>query len=221
MTIVFDAKTENTATADRNTVTFAHTNSGNNLGLLVFVGHIDAAPVGITSATYNAVAMTEEVALNEPVAGGHIRIGVFSLNAPASGANNVVVTWVDNVIGSFVVAISYTGCDQSDLVEATASANGTSNTPAVAVTSLTAGAMIVGGYTFRGGDGDPSAPGDTERWDLATGADVNSDIASAGGELLLAAAGAGTVNMTANASDEWVMAGVALKSLSLQQIIIY
>jgi len=212
---ILDLATTNTSSADRITVTFSHTCTGSNLGLLVYVGHADADVRAADTVTYNGVSMTSEVAKTKTFVGGEVVVECFSLIAPASGANDVVVTWDTDVIASWVVAISYTNTNQTDLVGATGNNSGDNNSPSVSVTTTIDNSMIVAGYTFLGGDGDPSTPGDTERWDIVTGVSTTADIASAGGELLKATAGAGTVNMTANAFDDWAMVGVELKAVSI------
>jgi len=210
--ISFDAASTDTSSDDRQSATVSHTASGTNRGALVFAGHADADVRDITGITYGGVAMVAEEAQTKTFAGGEVVVEVFSIIAPATGAQDVVVTWDADVIASWVAVVSYNGVNQTDLVDATGTNTGVSNTPSAQVTTNTNNSFIVGGYTFFGGDGDPSTPGDTERWDLATGTAVASDVTSAGGDLLQATAGAGTVNMTANASDDWAMVGVEMKA---------
>lgn len=214
MAIAFDTKTEDTSSSSRSSASFAHVNTGDNLGLLVFVGNADATDRTVSGVTYNGISMLEEDGDSNAIAGGTMRTTVFSLKAPASGSNTVAVNWSGNAITTWVVAISYTGCDQDDVVEATNTNKASGSTPSVSVTTITSNAMIVAGYNFIGGDGDPSTPDDTERWDLATGTSTTDDTVSAGGEVLVASPGADTVSMTANASDVWIMAGVAIKAES-------
>lgn len=215
MAITYDNKSQNTSSSERVSTNLSHTTSGTDRGLLVFVGNADIGNHTVSSVTYNGVSMTQEATRNYNGGGGNSRVTMFSLIAPASGSNTVAINWSGSSVTSWVVAISYTDCNQSDLVEASASTTASSNSPSVSVTSITDNAVIVAGYNFVGGDGDPSTPGDTERWDLATGGSTGDDTTSAGGELLQVTAGAGTVNMTTNANDRWVMVGGAIKPLPI------
>jgi hypothetical protein len=91
--------------------TFSHTVSGTNRYLIV--GVMDTNKVGISSVTYNSVAMTSLGSLTSGNAypGITATITLYGLVAPSTGANNVVIT-LASIANCSAVAASYTGIDQ-------------------------------------------------------------------------------------------------------------
>ena len=212
--IKIDAITTDTSTADRSTATVSHTVADEtNMGLVVFVGHNDAAAVTLSDVTYNGQSMTSAQFTSTASTLGFLRMRAFFLLAPSVGANDVVVTWPANVITSAIIIISYSGLIQTGFLGDTDGATATSSAPSGTVTTTQPNSVVIGGYIFEGGDGDPAAPGNdvTERWDIATGTNVSDDTTSAGGEKLQTVAGDVTIDFTANASDTWIMAVLELK----------
>lgn len=109
--IAYDAKTDNGET-QASSVTYAHTVTGTNPMLLVW-GY-NRGQNRSTTVTYNGVSMTkigteEANGLGAPY---YDKIYAFYLLAPATGSNNVVVTYS---AGDYQrsAAISYTGVAQS------------------------------------------------------------------------------------------------------------
>lgn len=103
MAIAFDSASNNSATL---ALTFSHTCSGSDRLLLVSCHGADQS----FSVTYNGVAMTE---LYDGTPGSPFKfIAVYALVAPATGANDVVITRSGStpVIAG---AVSYTGVDQT------------------------------------------------------------------------------------------------------------
>jgi hypothetical protein len=101
-------------------LTYSKTNTGSNLFLVVSVGNYAPTTDIITGVTYNGVAMTK--AVTRFGAGGGIRTTIFTLAAPATGANNVVITASESCnLRSF--ASSYTGAQSSSTPDATGSAD--------------------------------------------------------------------------------------------------
>lgn len=99
--------------------TFSHTCTGSNLALLVGVEGSTVAD-RITGVTYNSVAMTQ---LSAYKGSGGRWIYIYGLLAPATGANNVVVSCSPaDIIGT--TATSYTGVKQSGLPDNIAQSNG-------------------------------------------------------------------------------------------------
>lgn len=134
MAVAFDSASEGTGASP---LTIAHTTSGSDRVLYVKVTHTsgDSSVTAITDVTYNGVSCAlkfEEVPNRE--------CAVYRLVAPATGANNVVVTWTG---GSNMYAIveSYTGVDQTtpDDAHTTIDAGGTS---ASGSTSSAVGDMV-------------------------------------------------------------------------------
>jgi hypothetical protein len=88
-----------------NSLTFSHTNTGSNLAL--FVGVMCRDGDNVTGVTYGGVAMTQLLKRTNTST-----YYIYGLVAPATGANNVVIsrsTTTDNLVG---ISVSYTGVHQ-------------------------------------------------------------------------------------------------------------
>jgi hypothetical protein len=91
--------------------TFSHTCTGSDR--ILFVAAASNTSETVTGVTYNGVSMTE---VDSVTAGATQHL--FYLVAPATGANNVVVSTSGSVaVGS---SVSYTGVDQTSPIDATA-----------------------------------------------------------------------------------------------------
>lgn len=152
MAIAFDTSTGtdgNTAT-----LTFSHTcSSGANRILFVAAGSSSNHPV--TGVTYASVAMTLIVTSSQSGAGG-FQTSLWYLIAPATGANNVVISAPSStrIAGS---TGSYTGVLQTSPIDSSAVNNdpGPGN-----VTTLTKSTTVVASncWVFMGGSCDNSGP---------------------------------------------------------------
>jgi hypothetical protein len=92
-------------------LTYSHTTStASNRGLLVS-SSIETTGTSVTGTTYNAVSMASEGSVN---GGGVANVYLHSLIAPATGANNVVVTLTGSIGSMRSVATSLLGVNQSD-----------------------------------------------------------------------------------------------------------
>ena len=112
MAIARDATSSGAATAT--SLTVAHTCSGSNRILFVNVVTIDGTTDHVTGVTYNGVAMTRQSTL---AIGTVARSYMYYLLAPATGANNVVIS-----VGASVSIqsdnVSYNGVSQSGFPDA-------------------------------------------------------------------------------------------------------
>lgn len=108
MAIAYDSSAANTANPGTS-VTVSHTTSGDNRLLMLGVITNDTTDK-VTGATYNGVAMTR---LDSQAAASTGFYGfIYYLVAPATGANNLVVSRSDsNLIGA--MSASYTGVSQT------------------------------------------------------------------------------------------------------------
>jgi hypothetical protein len=114
-------------------LTFSKTNTGANLGLAVGVAARSTTAV-VSSVTYNGVGGTSIGSARNTQA----LIDLWEFNAPASGANDVVITLsvASQMVG---MACSATGVDPADaLGTATVSNNGGVNAAALSVTDAAA-----------------------------------------------------------------------------------
>lgn len=114
MSIVFDAVSgakDNSGAVT--TLTWSHTCTGSNRILVVMGSVTSATPRTVTGITYNAVALTAVASTSA----ASVYSYMYYLLAPATGANNVVVTISGATDGSnkqfAATAQSYTGAKQS------------------------------------------------------------------------------------------------------------
>lgn len=190
--LTFNAST-NSGAQPPGPFSFNHTCAGPNAGLIVFVTSYGAAGVP-TGVTYNSVAMTNSGQL----VGVNCTISVWSLINPTTGSSLAVAvagaSLPNNTVAS---AYSFTNANQTTLVGALASAEGTSANPSVVATSG-AGQIIVAASNDFGGS-TYSAPSGT------------SDFA------IIAAAGQhqpGTIttaSWTLSGSDNWIIGAISVK----------
>ena len=111
MAIARDNKAYNHGTTSSNTFTYSYTCTGSNLGLFVVISN--GTSVGtITGVTYNGVSMTQ-IGFQDNSGGSGVNTYMFYLSAPATGANNVVVTASVATANIEVATISYTGVKQT------------------------------------------------------------------------------------------------------------
>lgn len=160
MAIAFDAASDSNVNPGTS-LTFAHTCTGSNLCLVVAICANTSDT--ITGVTYNSVAMTL-VAKRQAGGTGTLRwFYLYYLNAPSTGANNIVIS---NSASSFIgaAAASYTGVSQTGQPEAQADNDGTSTSVTGTVTVATANAWIVMGAKGQGGS-IAAGSGATERAD--------------------------------------------------------
>jgi hypothetical protein len=130
MAIAFDTSSygKNTNTSP---ITFSHTCTGSNL--ILFVGVTMRAPSGTptcSGVTYNGVSMTSLGAVDSS---GTIRVYLFYLINPATGANDVSASFsglqadTDCVVG----ASSFSGVTQTDPINVSGSANNSGGTSSI------------------------------------------------------------------------------------------
>lgn len=162
MAIAVDA-TSSSANQTGSSVTFAHTCGGSNRILVVAVSIAAGIPT-VSGITYNGVALTQ-IATVLGVAADR-RTELWYLIAPATGANNIVVT-LSGAPGAFfnVGAVSYTGVKQTGQPDATANTNNTSNvtTTSQAVTTVDDNCWLVGAICDGAADGSAVQSGTTFR----------------------------------------------------------
>lgn len=137
MAVAFDAASQGNAAA-ATSLTYAHTTTGADRGL--FAGVCVNDNRSITGVTYNGISMTA-------VETGSPSYRLYGLIAPATGANNVVVS-VDAAGNITSVAVSVTGMDQTTgwdgvQVSTTISQSDQGVTVTSAVDNLVLGTLIV------------------------------------------------------------------------------
>jgi hypothetical protein len=146
MAIAFDNATDGNIN-NGTSLTFSHTCSGSNRFLKVSIKLYGAND--ITGVTYNGVAMSHIATAVQGTEGS--RAVMYGLIAPATGANNVVISRTSSnfIAGS---AESYTGVSQSGQPEASGTDFDTAaqTTPTATVTSSNAWLVGSGSAAFAG-----------------------------------------------------------------------
>ena len=150
---VFAVAEDNTTTENANEssspdTTASHTTSGSDRGLIFSWNASFTSDGGNPSAiTYNSTNLTSEVTK----ADYNRRSSLWSLIAPSTGANTGQVTWSGTAGDKVYGFITLTGVNQTDLVEATNSAQATypTTTPSISVTTITDDAWAIGQFVNR------------------------------------------------------------------------
>lgn len=138
MAIAHDADS-NTGSNGASSLTWSHTCTGSNLCLIVGINASDET-VTTSSVKYNGVSMI--FAKRQVNANDGNWAEIWYLANPATGANNVVATFSENMM-VMAGAVSLTGVDQTNPLDATAGASGDSNPVTVNITSVADNAWAV------------------------------------------------------------------------------
>jgi hypothetical protein len=206
MALAFDAASTAKISNNATTITWSHTCTGSELGLLVGVSYRNDVAQTITGVTYNGVAMTSVGTIAN---GGTVAVDIWKLSAPASGAHNVVVTFSANVGRAVTGAVSFTGAHQTtaSLTGTFASATGTSTAPSVAVTSA-AGEIVLDTVGINSSTVDATVgAGQTSLWNDVT---ANGGADKEGAGSTEAGAASVTMSWTTGSSHVWAIGGVSV-----------
>jgi len=154
MAIAFDASSSGSGVTT--SLTYAHTCTGSNRYLAVAMNN-NTASATITAITYAGVSMGTAVdALVN--SGANTYLYMFNLVAPASGANNVVITASPSTnINS--ISLSFTGAKQTNQPDAHGTVTSSISSGAdqtKAITTVAANAWMI---AFGHGAGDPVTAG--------------------------------------------------------------
>ena len=175
--------------ADTDELTFSHEVSGDDRVLVVVI-HMYRDTDQITGVTYNGTPMTRQVYYNraDGIGCGYI----YTLVNPSTGVNNVVISSnVTEWIGA--VAISLTGADTSNPIDATADGSfGNGNISTVPITTNHNNSMIID-LSFAWDTDNIQSSGQIQRWKavdwgqsvrMQSGAS-NKKLATAGGTTMV------------------------------------
>lgn len=130
------------------TQTVSYTTSGDNRILLV--GVLKQSNNTVSGVTYNGVSMTQ-IGTFTTTAGGGENNYLFLLVNPASGANNIVVTFNSSTGVSAVCASSYNGAKQTGQPDANNTGYSASTTSLTTSVTTTSDNCWLAGYA-RAGD---------------------------------------------------------------------
>lgn len=206
MAIVRDATSSNASAVGATSNTFAHTCTGANRILIVstYVGGSQNVTV-----TYAGVSMTE---IGTPTTVNTRVEQLWYLIAPATGANNIVVSWSSSAVYG-ATAVSYTGTKQSVQPDATGAAStGTGASISSATTVVASDCWLVGGYYDDGGSGAgaPTAGASTTLVVTTNTANANTAIFDSNGTVAT-----GSVSLTAVPANDVGTDNVVFKTASI------
>ena len=183
-------------------LTISHTCSGANRVLRTGVSWAGFA-ITVTGVTYAGAALSSIGSRVD--ADDNTGIHIWRRIAPATGANDVVITMSASCTDIVCGNISFTGADQTTPDGAFNSAIGNSTTPSVVITSAT-GEIVMDTLDYAEVGAAPGA-GQTEQWDSSTGAAINGAGSTE--------AGAASVTMSWTiTSAGWVTGGAAVKPVA-------
>lgn len=185
MAVAFDTSAKATWDANSKSFSYTTTTSDDRWMMITIGSNLQTSDNhDITAITYNGVSLTEAWDDSNYVAGEWYHIWVWSLVAPATGANTVSITCVDRRYN--LGMMTFSGVDQINPTTATAQQEAENSVYSISVASDANGILAVGssGLDFWGTYG----AGQTERQDQS-GVAVSTE-AGDGGNV--------TVNATAN-----------------------
>ena len=181
MAIAFDNSTGQSITNPGSTHTFSHTCSGSDRILFVLAWH--STGDYITGVTYAGTPMTQ---LKKVSSNGTNWIYMYYLVAPATGANNVVITSSVSNGAILGMSASYTGVDQSSPIDVSTSETTASSTSVTtSLTTTTDNCWTIAMYRENAGRAMTGDANTTIRSDTDPGkgvhiGDSNGDITPAG-----------------------------------------
>lgn len=187
----------------------SHTCTGTNRLLLMWYASNDLS-INVTGATYNSVSMSQEATVSS--ADSQVRIFLFSLIAPATGANNIVISFASSGHANGVgLGRSFTAVHQTTAVGTPVTAEDTETNdtnPQVQVTGA-ANSTVADGVAGRRGS-----------LILTIGANQTDELTDTEDSVLIASAsletGTGTRNMdwTTNTPAAWGQIGILVNPAS-------
>ena len=176
--IGFDSVSNTTSTASNYTsISWSHTvNVVDSTVLIVGLSwrNVGAGTQTVTSVTYNGSAMTL-VRKDEYHQSASKSTGIYYLVNPASGAHTVQVTWEGTIYKAVGGAVSFTGVDQTNPVNASAGTAGATGTAlSTSITTTVANTMLFDVVNVRNPSSSSSAGGgQTSRWNFMNSSHVN------------------------------------------------
>ena len=191
-----------TASSSTRTVSFTNT-----AGTFMVVGIARFRNVTTNSVTYNGVSMTKAV---ESIESSANRSEIWYLASPATGTNNLVVTFSSATDDGLVIGFtSMTGVNNSSPIGTTANQAGgtTSTTPSIAITTANNNSYIFDSL-YRNATTETATAPQTEVWGRE---DLYTTQGGAGSYKSFPTAGATTMAWTLGASKLWIMCAAEIK----------
>lgn len=199
--------TNNSFSATATEINTTHKVSGTNTLLLVIcLGEGQT----VTTAKFQNVAMTK---IKESRAATSM-VSVW-YKVGASGSGQASCTGLSSNDNGGIVAISYTGVNQTSPFGATANRTATASAIKFNLTTTFTDSLIVSAITGRGGDTFPTVDtgsGQTQRKKFRSGTSTTADTGYGIGEKSAPIAGLSNLNYTMSVSDVYTIVGLELKS---------
>jgi hypothetical protein len=216
--ISFDAVSSSTNNNTSRSVTWSHrTDDDSNRAMLVCTQTRSTvqASVLVSSVTYGGAALTfVRGDTRRDTTGIYFRTEQWVKANPASGTNNVVVTWAGAPTNGYAVgtATTYSGVYGTP-VDAASGGNGQGTALSVNIITATANDWIADCAIGRGDNNMTARVGgnQTIRTNRLTGLPTPADIVMVSTVNGKATAGMETMDWTQNGSSDWVTSAVALK----------
>ncbi len=172
MAIAFDAASGTTFAVAASSVTLAHTCSGSDR--ILFVSGWVNTTAGNLTATYNGVSMTPIATVSSI-----IKITLFYLLAPDTGANNIVVSWDGTPTVLKCAGSSYTGVHQSGQPDSSNTGTDSSSPFDISTTTIADNCWTIAEFGDNGGSAMTVGSGTTNRAGSGTDNLVLADSNSA------------------------------------------
>jgi len=151
--IAFDAGSNSGVKATVSTYSFNHTTGSLTNGLIAVVvisrGAAANGDMNVSSVTYNGASLTKAVEVNsgDIPASATLAVSIWYRVAPTSGTNSVAVTYTGTVNHSVAYAVTLSGVDQTNPLDATNSSHALSESSPLStpVTVVAANSWIIDG----------------------------------------------------------------------------
>jgi hypothetical protein len=216
--IAFDAASSASSSGSGSaSLTWSHTVSVSGTNRILIVGVSVKSGSTVTGVSYAGVSFS---AISNPIVvgnnAGNARVELWQLVAPATGANNVIVTL--SASARFVGgAVSLTGVNQTNPIDASNSASGSSATPSITITTIANNAWVVDTIASSPPtSGANPTGGQTQQWNVATGGAGSAvQILGAGSTLgPITPSGAVVESWSLGGSSSWAIAASSLKPVT-------
>lgn len=175
--------------------TISYTVSGSNRYLFYTVANDHQAGQTISTITYAGIGLTQLFSQNDGLNG---KIEIWGLVAPATGANNIVITWSAQSFTAAGIAASYTGVDQVTPLGTAVGAAGF-GTVMSATGTLVANDWLIG--VFEESNLVPTITAGTERAQQQNSGTVHGAFADST---------ASPITYSLSVNDDWASIGVPL-----------
>jgi len=208
--VTFDAASSSSAFPVGTTLTWSHTTTANaDRGMIVGTASQDfgSSSITVSGVTYAGDAMTAPGAQTVVVATQTFcRLWrLSSSTTPATGANDVVVTFTDTGPYTVCGAVTGYGVDTAAPVGTLATGTGSSTTPSIAVSGAT-GDLVVDVLAVHDDNAMTVGADQTERWNIRSAGNFSGAGSTEPG------AASVTMSWTLVNTRSWGMQGIALKA---------